>query len=126
DFNSAPEIRAARDGEANLKARLDKEHQIVTTQLAQKAENDVLNIYAKDLGVTSDCYLFKSENKNVIIDFGHDFSARELIDYALSKEINKIDYAVITHYHADHVGGLEEFVNSEIDFSECVFVIPPT
>ena len=35
DFNSAPEIRAARDGEANLKARLDKEHQKVTAQLAQ-------------------------------------------------------------------------------------------
>lgn len=34
DVISAPEIIAARDGEANLKARLDKEHQEVTAQLA--------------------------------------------------------------------------------------------
>src|SRR5699024_5061444 len=34
---SAPEIIAARNGEANLKDRLDKEHQEVNTQLAQRA-----------------------------------------------------------------------------------------
>ena len=37
DVISAPEIIAARNNEANLKARLDKEHQQVTAQLAQKA-----------------------------------------------------------------------------------------
>src|SRR5699024_6992389 len=35
DVISAPEIIAARDGEANLKARLDKENNEVTAQLAQ-------------------------------------------------------------------------------------------
>lgn len=35
DVISAPEIIAARNNEANLKARLDKEHQQVTAQLAQ-------------------------------------------------------------------------------------------
>lgn len=35
DVISAPEIIAARNGESNLKSRLDKEHQQVTAQLAQ-------------------------------------------------------------------------------------------
>lgn len=35
DVISAPEIIAARNNEANLKARLDKEHQQVTAQLEQ-------------------------------------------------------------------------------------------
>lgn len=35
DVISAPEIIAARNGESNLKARLDKENQEVTAQLAQ-------------------------------------------------------------------------------------------
>lgn len=35
DVISAPEIIAARDGEANLKTRLDKEHREVTAQLAE-------------------------------------------------------------------------------------------
>ena len=38
DVISAPEIIAARNGEANLKARLDKEHDEVTAQLAQTVE----------------------------------------------------------------------------------------
>ena len=38
DVISAPEIIAARNNEANLKARLDKEHQQVTAQLAQTAQ----------------------------------------------------------------------------------------
>jgi len=40
DVVSAPEIIAARNNEANLKARLDKENQQVTARLAQ-TENDV-------------------------------------------------------------------------------------
>ena len=35
DVISAPEIIAARNGEANLKTRIDKDHQEVTAQLAQ-------------------------------------------------------------------------------------------
>src|SRR5699024_9574647 len=39
DIISAPEIIAARNGEANLKARLDKENQEVTAQLAQMGQS---------------------------------------------------------------------------------------
>ena len=39
DVISAPEIIAARNGEPNLKSRLDKENQSVTAQLAQMAYN---------------------------------------------------------------------------------------
>ena len=41
DVISAPEIIAARNGEANLKARLDKENQEVTAWLAQTMPNEV-------------------------------------------------------------------------------------
>lgn len=47
DVVSAPEIIAARNGEANLKARLDKENQEVTAQLAQIETN--LNSISTDL-----------------------------------------------------------------------------
>lgn len=46
DVISAPEIIAARNGEANLKTRLDEEHQEVTTQLAHNAK-DLLNTQNK-------------------------------------------------------------------------------
>ena len=46
DVISAPEIIAARNGEATLNDRLDKEQQKVTTQLAQTAKkNEVFSMY---------------------------------------------------------------------------------
>lgn len=53
DVISAPEIIAARDGEANLKARLDKDHQEVTAQLADIVKNVKL-LGVKGDGVTDD------------------------------------------------------------------------
>jgi hypothetical protein len=55
DVISAPEIIAARNGEPNLKARLDKEHQQVTAQLAQTIKVvNVMNYGAKGDGITDD------------------------------------------------------------------------
>ena len=50
---SAPEIIAARNGEANLKSRLDKEHQNVNAQLAQIVTN-VKTFGATGDGITDD------------------------------------------------------------------------
>ena len=49
DVISAPEIIAARNGETNLKSRLDKEHQEVTAQLAQKITQGVGGVTDADL-----------------------------------------------------------------------------
>lgn len=46
DVISAPEIIAARNGAANLKTRLDEEHQEVTTQLAHN-EQELINTVLK-------------------------------------------------------------------------------
>lgn len=64
DVISAPEIIAARDGEANLKARLDKENQEVTAQLAETTQrlNDIaLNVedYPRLANETNDDGRFK-------------------------------------------------------------------
>ena len=82
DVISAPEIIAARNGEANLKARLDKEQQEVNEQLAQSAnqfkpswsvweefEQRQINVKwfgAKADGITDDKLAFQSA-----VDFAH-------------------------------------------------------
>lgn len=55
---SAPEIIAARNGEANLKTRLDKEHQNVSTQLAQ---TDFVSQVSRLIGGYDKMY-YKKEN----------------------------------------------------------------
>ena len=56
---SAPEIIVARDGEANLNARLDKENQAVSAQLAQKVEkgNVTVSDINKNLGKLDQTYM---------------------------------------------------------------------
>lgn len=55
DVISAPELIAARNGEANLKARLDKEQQEVTAQLAQTdADLNTRMINLKSFGARGD------------------------------------------------------------------------
>src|SRR5699024_6773188 len=61
DVVSAPEIIAARNGESNLKARLDKENQEVTTQLARTSKN---------LGMTKDYFGEKKPAITFITDDG--------------------------------------------------------
>lgn len=67
-------------------------------------------------------------DKNIIIDFGA--YTGTLDNYLQTKGITKIDALVLTHYHADHAGGLhgqalQEILNdSSIDFSECVAYLP--
>ena len=59
DVISAPEIIAARNGEANLKARLDKEKNEVTTQLAQKTDKGNVSVFDinKNLGKFDQTYM---------------------------------------------------------------------
>ena len=64
DVISAPEIIAARNGETNLKSRLDKEHQEVTAQLAQKASKVEVESKIGDLGAVA---TFKGSATNATI-----------------------------------------------------------
>ncbi len=48
--------------------------------------------------------LVQIRNKNILIDFGQDLRT-QLIKY----RIRKLDYALLTHSHSDHINGFEEF-----------------
>ena len=78
-------------------------------------------------GNTGDCTLLQCGDKNVIVDFGVSAQYSHLKASIQSFGITKFDYAVISHYHGDHVGALESILSdSAFDFSECMFFIPPT
>lgn len=68
-----------------------------------------------DVGQGDATLLELSDGKNMLIDCGAKSSADELVDFLKGRQIETIDYFLITHADADHVGGgVEIFENFDV------------
>ncbi len=71
-----------------------------------------LKVYFLDVG-QADSILISNNNHNMLIDAGNNEDGPLLVKY-LKEELNitKFDYIVGTHPHEDHIGGLDDIINS--------------
>ncbi|WP_177214481.1 ComEC/Rec2 family competence protein [Anaeromicropila populeti] len=53
-----------------------------------------------------DAALLESDGKTMLIDGGPTAEGNTVVEYLKAKGINKLDYMIATHDHADHIGGL--------------------
>ena len=53
-----------------------------------------------------DSILLKTPGKTALIDTGNLISGPRLVKYLKEKDIEKLDYLIITHPHPDHIGGV--------------------
>ena len=70
--------------------------------------------------------LIHYKNKNVIIDCGstdNNVAANVMSSYMKSMAYNKIDAIFITHFHADHVNGIEK-LSEKYDINKLCYMIP--
>lgn len=59
------------------------------------------------------CILLQSEGKTFMVDCGGDsdsFAADQAAEYLLSQGVSKLDGIIITHYDADHAGGVQNLL----------------
>lgn len=60
-----------------------------------------------------DCILITTPDQKVIlVDAGDSEHAEKIIEYLTRKNINKIDLAIITHPHPDHIGGFFSLIDN--------------
>ena len=70
-----------------------------------------LQIIYFDVG-QADSTLIMNNGKTVLIDGGNDSDGDNLVKYIKSQKISKIDTVIATHLHADHIGGLDDVIDS--------------
>jgi competence protein ComEC len=73
-----------------------------------------LKIHFIDVGQGDSILIEEAGGKNILIDGGDraDRIAAGIINYLKDQKIEKIDYIISTHPHADHIGGLVDIIDS--------------
>ena len=73
------------------------------------AEN--LKIYFIDVG-QADSILVIDQDKTMLIDAGTNEQGKNVVEFLKNKGVSKIDYLIGTHPHEDHIGGLDNVIDS--------------
>lgn len=60
----------------------------------------------------SDAVLITYKDYKIIIDTAYDENSDEILSYLNKKNINTIDYMILTHFDKDHIGGADKIINS--------------
>ena len=73
---------------------------------------DTLRVNYIDVGQGDSIFIQLPNNETMLIDAGEAYKSDSVINYLNNQGIAKIDYVVGTHPHTDHIGGLEEVINT--------------
>lgn len=73
---------------------------------------DTLRVNYIDVGQGDSIFIQLPNNESMLIDAGEAYESENVINYLNNLGITKIDYVVGTHPHTDHIGGLEEVINT--------------
>ncbi|MBE7023858.1 MAG: MBL fold metallo-hydrolase [Ruminococcaceae bacterium] len=67
-----------------------------------------MEIVFVDVGQGDSTFVKTANGETILIDGGeYDTYESHLLPFLEEQEVDKIDYAVTTHYHSDHMGGIE-------------------
>ena len=76
--------------------------------------NGELQVYYIDVG-QADSILIINKEDAMLIDAGNNEDGEDVVNFIKDKGITKLDYVVGTHPHEDHIGGLDDLINSNIE-----------
>ncbi|MDF2865954.1 MAG: fold metallo-hydrolase [Clostridia bacterium] len=94
------------------------EKQINKYSIEQINKED-LKIHFINVG-QADCILIEKGYNSMIIDAGNDEDSNLVFRYLKRQNIDKFDYVIGTHAHQDHIGGLDDVINS-YDIDNVIF-----
>lgn len=73
-----------------------------------------LSVYFIDVG-QADSILVTNKAEAMLIDAGNNEDGQDVVNFIKEKGIAKLNYVIGTHPHEDHMGGLDDVINSDIE-----------
>ena len=97
-------------GELFLKTDKNSEAmQISSNVVSDKLEVDFIDV------AQADSILVSNKDETMLIDAGNNENGNDVVKFIKEKGIKKINYLIGTHPHADHIGGLDDVINSDLE-----------
>lgn len=66
------------------------------------------------------CTLVKSGDSAMLIDAGETDKGKDVVSYLNALGVKKLDYIIVSHQHSDHMGGMIEVLNSDIEVGKII------
>lgn len=87
---------------------------IIILLILSACNNDTkdLKVHFLDVGQADSTLLELPNSEVALIDGGNKGDGKFLVNYIKNLDIEKIDYIIATHPHADHIGGLLEVIET--------------
>lgn len=70
-----------------------------------------LQVHVIDVG-NADSILVTKDGQSLLIDAGENKNADTVIAYLRAQKVDRLDYVIATHADADHIGGMDDVVNT--------------
>ena len=99
--------------EINTSFGLPNNQTTTTTEANNSLSNNISNVEVSFLDVgQADSILISSNDEYMLIDAGNNSDGPLLVKYFQNLGIQEFKYVVGTHPHEDHIGGLDDIINS--------------
>lgn len=98
---------------------IPSQEMVTTAPIETQKGESKLRVSYMDVGQGDSILIQVPNGKNVLIDAGENDQGDEVVSYLKSQGVKRLDVAIWTHPHSDHIGGAD-FVTNSFDIGQVV------
>lgn len=89
----------------------EKTRRVIITSGNQMAVRD-LGVHFVDVGQADAIYIALPNGEDMLIDAGNNKDGETVVNYLKEQGVQRLDYLIGTHPHADHIGGMDTVIDA--------------